>query len=183
MIINENPYGVEFEEDEVVWQLNNKEVSYEEILKAVSSPKGVKNIICGSPDDYPYDFETEESVWELSWDIRINFYDGKYKLSTYIYAISNEYYDDLSDLEESEPDYQEVATKYIAELRKKGYPIFEDDTYLELEGDYVHDVNKTFDTLEEAFANIPSVFGRMCVYLEAKDNLLYYLREYYSEKE
>jgi len=182
MIINENKCGYCFEEEEISWEVNNKAVSYDEVLKAVSEVKKVKEICVGNGDEYCF-FETDELTWELSWYIRIGIYEKKYHIESYIHAIPYEYSDYLIEKEENEEDYEEVSQKMIAALVKDFPIVFADDVYTELEGDYVHGIKKEFDTLEEAFANIPVVFDFIYDYLNAKGRFVSSLAEYYEDKE
>lgn len=182
MIINENRCGIYFEEDEATWELNGNKVPYEEVVKAISESKKIDEICIGSDDDY-CEFETDEMTWELNWRIRIANYNGKFYLTSYIDATPYEYFDYLTEKENDEEDYEEVAQKMMADLAKDSHVVSANDICIEPEGDYLCGIKQEFDTIEEAFAGISAAIDSIYNYLNVKGRFVRLLAEHYEENE
>ena len=182
MILNQNDHGIFFEDYEIQWTLNGDDVSYEEVLLALSSDKKIESISVGSPGDSYYYCETDELQWDLQWDVSIDLnYNKKYALQTYIYASPYNAVDWLDELQDEHDDFDEVAENIIERLEKQGYHLFPGDVYAELEGDYSRMRNKEYDSIKEAFEVIPRAFDAIFSYMEAKDVFIAELLEYYEE--
>lgn len=180
MIINKNSYGIQFEPDEILWTLNDEEVSYKEVEEAVSKVKGVESIAVGVEDGKSQQCSTDEMSWEMSWNIEIYKYNGKFAIRTYIWAEPLELVEDLEELESSEEDYNSVAEEINASLAAEGYYVSLGDYWGALEGDYAH-MRDDYDSLEEAFSQIPIAFDKMYAYMEMRDKFIHRMLEHYEE--
>ena len=65
MIINKNTCGIEFGEEEIIWQLDNEVVSYSEIADAVASKKAIKEITPKASEIAAIDNENVEYFMKL----------------------------------------------------------------------------------------------------------------------
>lgn len=181
MIINKNVCGIEFGEDEIVWQLDDEVVSYAEIADVVASKKAVMDITVGMEDGDVCEIETDEINWEVEWTISV-FRDEKkqYGISSYVHALPFEYVELFDELGEK-ADFEKVATATLTKLNKSGFKLDLADVWQEIEGSCSGFYRERFATLEEAFEQIPVAFDNIYNYLNGKGFYIIEMLKHYKK--
>lgn len=68
-ILNKNKYGLVFDEDAFVWQLNKEEASYKDVLESLLDSSDFDSISVATVEDETISVEFGGSSWRVNFDI------------------------------------------------------------------------------------------------------------------
>lgn len=71
-ILNKNKYGLVFDEDAFVWQLNKEEASYKDVLESLLDSSDFDSISVATVEDETISVEFGGSSWRVNFDISAN---------------------------------------------------------------------------------------------------------------
>ena len=176
-----NPNGFyEFEDYEVNWSLNEKEVTYEQLLKATK--RNSDTICCSSNGHLTKAFGGVEFLFDFSAEIAQN--DNQKFFIDFIFNAEPVNYLSEDDYEAEGLDYLSVAKEICNDLQRLGYIMENEDYYTDVsdyDGSRCEYFNASFNTAEEAFGHIKDFLSDSLRWLEAKSSLYAGLKERMDE--
>ena len=142
----------QFDTDELQWSLNRKDVSYEEIAKAIESETGIESIKVNIKDELVIDFDEESYAFSTLYaKLEYSKEENAWSVGCSCYAEicdDFEYYEDLDD-------FEKVANKILDSNKRYTRILSHGDIYSLAE--YNVGYFEKYETLQEAVNEFSSV--------------------------
>ena len=142
----------EFDDDEILWMVNDEDVSFDEMIKAIDDGEEIESIEFQIDNDIVVEFDDMEEFEFTDLTVSIEYSERRkgWEITGNCFADN---YDDFSEYEELE-NYQSLVEDLMNDESVIAL-IDRDDIYAEC--DYCEVSKNTYKTVKEALQNINSI--------------------------